>query len=347
MKKKYCLIICAAVVFTLMVTYCCTIRVHAEETEPIKNGWVKEDGAWYWYQDGVMAAETVLKIDGAYYGFDANGRMYNNKDFFFYNDNEGHYNWYRAKEGGKLYVNEWYKKTENNGTDTPTVTWYYYGAEGKSAEGYVKVGNHYYCFSSSGIMADEGYYIGAGCRCFSIDQNGYATPLEAGWHKIYERDRYCLGDGYLVHNEAKQIDNNWYVFDSNGTLIKGQDFEIYDSETGESVWYRAKADGTLYVNSWYSVYNIDYKRTFWWYYGEEGKAANGLTLVDNVYYFFHPTGQMLIRTLFSESGKWYTVNNSGIVAPLEAGWNKIDDVYYYGKTDGTPAQSEALQIDNV
>ena len=84
------------------------------------NKWTRIDGYYYYKMDGMVQTNTVAKIDGKYYGFDKNGRMYQNKTFEVYGVT------YRASADGSLIVNQQYK----SGKDT-----YYFDLFGRGYEG--------------------------------------------------------------------------------------------------------------------------------------------------------------------------------------------------------------------
>ena len=67
--------------------------------------WSDADGFWYYAQNGAILKNTVAKINGKYYGFDAQGRMYENttfevKDFY------GNLITYHASKGGVLLTSQ-------------------------------------------------------------------------------------------------------------------------------------------------------------------------------------------------------------------------------------------------
>lgn len=52
-------------------------------------------------------------------------------------------------------------------------------------------------------------------------------------------------------------------------------------------YYFIKADGRLYVNEWYEYDKYDnHGHGIWYYYGDEGKAASGLTQINGTLYYF-------------------------------------------------------------
>ena len=88
--------------------------------EMASNQWIKVDGIWYYAQNGVILKNTVAKINGKYYGFDVQGRMYENTIF------EVNSITYQASKGGALLTNQKYE----SGNDV-----YYFDVCGRGYEG--------------------------------------------------------------------------------------------------------------------------------------------------------------------------------------------------------------------
>ena len=105
--------------------YYCDAEGVATEEE-VTNGWKETDGKRYYVKDGKRLENCVEQIDGIYYGFDRNGFLYINQNFYLDDYETRTTNYYRAKEDGSLYVNEWY---------TISSSTYYYGEGGKAYTG--------------------------------------------------------------------------------------------------------------------------------------------------------------------------------------------------------------------
>ena len=74
----------------------------------LTDGWNQDsDGKFAYVKDGQTVKNKVIEIDGKYYGFDDRGIMHANKVFYIRDSEDDTYLWYRAKEDGSLYVNEW------------------------------------------------------------------------------------------------------------------------------------------------------------------------------------------------------------------------------------------------
>lgn len=109
-------------------------------TELPENGWVEISGERFYVKDGAIVKYNIIEIDGAYYGFDWNGKMYFNTSFAI--GGPGNADYYRAKVDGSLYANEWYIYDEANKS--------YYGADAKQYSGLHIIEEKQYYFSESG-----------------------------------------------------------------------------------------------------------------------------------------------------------------------------------------------------
>ena len=137
--------------------------------------WAKEDGVYYYYLNGEKVKYTVMEIGGELYGFDQDGAMYDDEDFYFYSGRK--FVCCRAKAGGALYRDGWY--TDNSRTPEE---YYYYREDGSAALGYTEIDGVYYLFSDFGrlyvneLEKIDGVY-------YSADSEGHATKItkKNGW----------------------------------------------------------------------------------------------------------------------------------------------------------------------
>ena len=110
------------------------------------NGWVEENGVWYYYSDDT-AATGWQKIDGVWYYLDPrNGAMaedgmqeINGEIYYFY-------------DWGGMASNFWYQDDEGD--------WYYFGGDGAMAENKWVLCNDawYYLGSDGAMLADQWLY---------------------------------------------------------------------------------------------------------------------------------------------------------------------------------------------
>ena len=307
-------------------------------TELVKNSWTEVDGKRFYVKGRVLIKDCIRKIDGFYYGFNSEGVMYCDNDFWF--SKNGQDSWYRAKEDGSLYINEWYCDTMK----------YYYGAEGKAYSGLQTVDGNQYYFSERGwIYQNEVVTTEDGTQYF-CDSEGIATEITGdSWINSGE-NRYYVKDGELVKNRVVEIDGAYYGFNIEGVMYSDEEFSIWNSELEKYEDYRAKEDGTLYVNEWYEYHPTEPGpgRDSKYYYGEGGLRCSGLQTIDGNQYYFSEWGWLYTdETVTSEDGKHYYCDADGIATELpENGWANIAGKRYYIKNGEIVAHS-VLEIDGA
>ena len=188
--------------------------------------------------------------------------MYVNQSFNMYkSDNGVDYVMacYRAKEDGSLYVNEWYEydKYDNRGHGS----WYYYGDEGKAASGLTQINGTLYYFSEDGRLY-QNQTIAVDGKIYYCNPDGIAVELQNNrWTKVDGKYHY-VKDGQVLTNCVEKIGDFYYGFDSDGYMFADEQFDLLDSESGNTCYYRAYEDGHLYRNEWY----MNYKGL--WHYSE-------------------------------------------------------------------------------
>ena len=281
-----------------------------------KDGWKTFGDKKYYIKDGDLVQNTVLKIGKAYYGFNYNGQMYDNTTFSmsFYNGKEYEYYYYRAKKGGKLYVNEWFVQYYTFSDPER----YYYGAQGRAPEGLKKVGKKQYCFGYSGrVMTDTVTYVKD--VPYAIAKDGTVKRIQNNkWTTLDGHKYYAIKNKHLA-STVQKIGSAYYGFDWNGRMYDNEVFStsLYDDE-GEwigSAYYRAKVGGKLYVKQWF--------RTS--YYGEGGVAPQGLTKIGKKLYYFEDGGEAVVNEYVSVDNACYHASAKGVLTKVKKNGLFVED----------------------
>ena len=298
------------------------------------NSWFVVDGKYLYIKDGELLKRCVEKIGDAYYGFDYDGIMYADEYFNLFDSESQCWIYYRAKEDGSLYVNEWYIPEYGDG--------HYYGEKGEAYSGLHEINGILYYFSNSGQIFKNRSVTTEDGENYYCDSTGKAIKIEAdGWFEADGKYLY-VKDGMFLERCVEKIGDAYYGFDYNGIMYTDTTFSSWSSEDGVSNYYRAKKDGSLYVNEW-----CDEGYTTKYYYGEEGKAYSGLKTVDGKQYYFYNNGEVAKNYCASVDGKNIYCDNYGTVYELNNnGWNKIDDEYLYVK-DGEALRNCVVQINGA
>jgi len=291
----------------------------------IQDGWNQIGEYTYYVIDGELVKDRILEIDGNYYGFDYNGRMFVNQSFSMnvYDESGSYlgYYGYRAGESGALLVNSWYERYGNR---------YYYGEGGRGAKGITNIDGQDYLFDDYGQLLinsareiDDVIYLS--------DENGHPVRIDQqnGWVQVGS-EWYYVENGDLVTGKVKKIGNSYYGFDHSGRMYVNQGFSM-DAYDEKGTWlgyygYRAGESGALYVNSWYQNNNDD-----WYYYGAEGKGAKGITKVNGKEYLFDDDGHMLVYGSRQIDGVTYIGDGNGypVKVTKDNGWLAVGSAWFY------------------
>ncbi|MBR0087981.1 MAG: hypothetical protein IJL98_09620 [Lachnospiraceae bacterium] len=262
-------------------------------------GWNKIGSVWYYLQtDGTLVSNTVQKIGSSLYGFDKNGRMYNNRDFWLGSQ------YFMARSGGALYAEEWVKQEDGR--------WYYFLSNGAGAEGAVTVSGALYVFTH-GRMNIGPDLISSGGVNYLIAKSGKAAAVKEGWNKVDDK-YYYMTEGEVQKSKLLRIDGSLYFFDSYGEMLADRQWNW--TIDGSRRYFRAGPGGKLYENSWVQVGKD------WYYYGTNGYAPEGLTAIGGKQYLFKE-GKMLTNVIMEVGSDLYHTDSQGIAKKVTA-----DGMYY-------------------
>ena len=287
------------------------------------DGWSKAFGRYFYIKDGGLLIDCIEWINGQYYAFKESGAMYAGEEICNYDFEIRDSIYYRAKEDGSLYRNEWYVYTVEDES-----LYYYYGADGKAYSGLHEVDGKLSYFGSNGYQY-RNTDITVDGKLYHCGADGTATLLaNNSWAKI-EGKYYYVKDGTFLKNCVEKIGDAYYGFGGDGSLFTDGDFSIGDD------YYCAYEDGRLYRNEWRLVLNDTY-----YYYGEDGKTYRGLHEIDGILYCFSEGGWRYQDTFVTIDGKRYYCDRNGKTtqASMEDGWTQIDGDYFYIK-DGNMLQN--------
>lgn len=294
------------------------------------NGWYQYpySDTWCYYVDGAPVRSQVMLIEGAYYGFDDEGWMYDDGHFYLNG------NYYYAREDGTLYTNRWAQ--DWNGE------WYYHGADGKAlaTDDFCMVNEVWFYFDYDGRMAaDEIVWSDIYQSYYAISPDGksHKAITESGWTNPYGTWFYVEDNsGALspLRCTMRQLDGHWFAFENSGKMVCdgiSEDY-IFDpsydgnycvvaNEKGYMIqdgWYQA-ADGTWYAaQNWRAcrdgAYSIGGKL---FYFNDDGSLACNQRVgwydeatEEWVYGFTNSNGEIIKNGWFQdEEGYWYYVKD--------------------------------------
>ena len=307
------------------VTHYVVIDKDANATEIKNNEWSYVDGNWYYVQNGTLCSGGVYTIGGKLYGFDHDGQMYYDTTFDFYDSTLERWVYYYAQGDsfdGELAQNKWVFVEDYYGEDG---YWYYYGEGGKAPYGPKTIDGQLYCFFSNGQMATDcsfTYNDNGKDRFFIADKKGNAIePKNNQWVNV-DDNWYYVQNGALCNGGIYTIGGKLYGFNYDGQMYYDEMFDFYNPTLRKWDYYYAQGgnfDGELAQNKWILRYGND-----WYYYGKNGVAASGLTVVDGTQYYFSSNGYMNTQGSYQSydySGDtpvvhFYVVDNSGAAVEI-------------------------------
>ncbi len=157
-----------------------------------------------------------------------------------------------------------------------------------------------------------------------------------GWIQDENGWKYENGDGTYPTNEWKQIDRNWYYFNSDGYRTTGwneiENRRYYMNQDGimltgwqyiDGSWYYMSASGAMQTG-W------QYIGRYWYLLDSSGRMKTGWVWTDNAYSYFDGAGHMQTGWQYID-GYWYFFSSSGY---MRTGWAWTDGAYSYFDANG-------------
>ena len=140
---------------------------------------------------------------------------------------------------------------------------------------YVQDGGYFEYYNYGNKYTDGEYWIEG--NAFRFDAEG--KMLNAQWYRNPETLEYYYykAGGYRATEEILWVDGAYYYFNESGVMADNGEFSVYDFVADRWTYVRAKAGGALYRNEWYQDAEGE-----WYYYGDNGCAARGVTYVGSV-----------------------------------------------------------------
>ena len=270
------------------------------------NGWVKEDGSWYYYKNGTMLQDYWLfgegSANGLWYYLGKDGKMATG---FQYVENPNGTGWfmfqdtnYNGCEGALLSGWQatgvagtgWFETRHNGhfGECTWTSAW---GDYDRSTNTWSNGGPSGSTTPPAPSHPANGWFTDDNGSKYYYKNNKAVT----GWQYIEGTYYYFNGTGKMVTGDWAQDGNGWYFLGADGKMLDG----LRNIDLG-------RADDGLYY------FNPEHDGTF-------GKVLTGWQWVDGYWYYFNPK------------------HNGTFGRAFDNGWNSIGGKYYYFYSDGKMA----------
>ena len=194
-----------------------TVEVIFKETFVDKNGWIEEDGNWYFFDNGNVVTGWKSSGDKWYYLNPETGVMMtswlNLDGTWYYLNNSGAMVTGWQSIGGKWY----FFNTSGamfSGWKQSSGSWYYLDPEsGAMVIGWKQCDGKWYYFKNSGAMAANEY-----CDGYWLNSNGSWTyQYRATWRGNYSSGWWYGDDtGWYAKDETIKIDGKDYCFNASG-----------------------------------------------------------------------------------------------------------------------------------
>ena len=162
-----------------------TDTVIDEDSKLIRNGWIAENGKWYYYVDDVMKTGW-LQLGSTWYYMDGQGVIQTG-----WQQISGI--WYYFKSSGAMVTgwlqsgSIWYYFNASGAMVTGWRqiggTWYYFNSSGAMATGWLQLGNTWYYFKSGGAMA-TGWLQSGGKWYYFSTSGAMATSCYIGQYWV-------------------------------------------------------------------------------------------------------------------------------------------------------------------
>ena len=167
-----------------------------------KEGWVKENGSWYYYKDNTKLKNTWVKDNKGWCLLDKNGKMLSSQWVKYKDD------WYYLMSDGYMMTNGWAQDSKKD--------WFYLGDDGKMVTSkWIKWKDVWYYLKDDGVMAHSEWQKDRKGWCWLNSNGSMATSK---WIKWKDNWYYVDKKGYMVVG-TYTIDGKTYTFDSSGKLI--------------------------------------------------------------------------------------------------------------------------------
>lgn len=296
---------------------------YADSNGVAHDGWLLDNGAWYYLDEGYMVTNTSRNINGKNYGFNKSGAMVTG---------------WLAVESAKP-SGEWLPDENRYEKYEKTITWYYFDGNGVAHDGWLLDNNKwYYINKSDGSMYFNENETSTWSGVYTINGVDYlfdkSGAMVTGWYEMKHTEttedgkteivsdgwNYYDASGARKENSWVLSNNKWYYLDAYGNMeFKGE------GDTGRrvingSIYYFDEDGAMLTGNSdgWRTetVKNeeTEVETTFTYYHNNSGAVQTGWLLINGKWYYFSSgDGQMYADVFTYINGRKYSFDDKGVM----------------------------------
>lgn len=217
-----------------------------------KNGWVQENGKWYYYQNEAKRTGW-LQLGSTWYYLKPSGEMVT---------------------GWLKYGSAWYYLNTNGAMVTGWLeygkVWYYLNSAGQMQTGWLEQGDNTYYLDEDGHMIVGHYYKYPPGQYFIFDSNGV---MQYGWIKWNDKWYYASPTNGNLVSGIRVIDGKRYFFQSGFQTGQSGAYGVMRTNGwGQDIWsgniYYLGADGIAYSGGTYTIQGKQY------HFDQEGRCTN-------------------------------------------------------------------------
>lgn len=299
--------------------------VSVQAKEPVKKGWVEENGKYYYYVKG-KKKKGWIRLDGkVYYLNPRNGirltglRCIKNKYYYFDKEGIRITGWKSVK--GKRYFFSRKNGTAVTGWTSIMKKYYYFNKQGQLQKNAWDTSHTRYA-DEKGLRAYGWKELSDGTYYFD-PKTGIKT---VGWRTIDGKKYLFTSTGALSQKSGIiTFDKKKYYFNpttgeqaSGWQTINGQTY-YFDPETGAACKGWVKIDGDYYYFSSKNVLSTGPRWINNYYIDAEGKRQTGWLVLDGKSYYLHSTTGKKITGWKTIKGVTYCFNKDGSM--ITDAWN--------------------------
>lgn len=287
--------------------------VRMMEDSQAKNGWVDDEDGRRYYQNNEYVRDKVIEIDGNFYGFNYDGLMYDEEEEFGAYDDAGEWHFYRAKQDGSVYRNEWYESYGG---------WLYYDNKGHQLTGGKATihGNDYYFYD--GWMVESAYVNTEDGLYFANKSGALSKAKDGTYYHGTNFNMVIVKNGITVKNQWITLDGDWYHFDDRGNADTGS------TQIGDYLYYFDN-DGVMQSNGWIFDSDDEYYRSVM-YAESAGRLKIGQQYINGKWYYFDDNGYLMTGVVEYNGHKYLCGKDGAYIKTVpQNGWDQNNGTWYY------------------
>ena len=257
-----------------------------------------------------------------------NGWSFHGGIWYYYQDGKPYTGWvgtYLVESGKMVETNTW------SGSR-------YIKADGREASGWFQINGDWYYFATAMTSNKQEYYWASNGKTYVFNENGVYIPADnyaQGWNLIDGYYYYKEGESFL-RGTIKQINGDWYAFNTRGRMITGfthterdtynYELNVYYEDCGR--YYYGSDGRRCYYTGWQMLDGN------WYYFNNYSEAVSGWKMINGVQYCFDADDHYMYTGYHAINGELYYFNADGSCwgkCGPQSGWYQAEGKWYFMK----------------